>query len=413
MAVPSFSTVANAVTPTPAQIFASPLSAQFGSVSLGTASVTPVVITLVNDGGTTDYMSGATYGGANPDDFFAFPAPDTTGRPTCTVDQTTGVATTPPGAVCDLDLGFLPGALGPRSATITPIDSGTNRSVISMQGTGTEGYYETTAEGAVHIFGDATFFGDTSQSRLKAPIVGIAQTGTGFGYWLVASDGGIFAFGDASFFGSTGGIALNKPIVGMAETADEDGYWLVASDGGIFSFGDAEFFGSTGAIRLNKPIVGMAETADGGGYWLVASDGGIFAYGDAQFYGSTGGIVLNKPIVGMAVTPDGGGYWLVASDGGIFTFGDANFFGSTGAIRLNQPIVSMAPTPDGLGYWLVASDGGIFAFGGAPFYGSIGGTGVTDAIGVAESGSYTLQAFLDIPAARAHAVAHLKAHMQH
>jgi hypothetical protein len=340
---------------TPAQLTAMPSSINFGSITLGDLS-TPTTVTLTNTGGTTDTLTGDTYGGKDPDDFLAYPSDDPSNN--CTVDDTTGVVTIPPAGTCDLIVAFLPGAVGNRSAAITLTDSGTTPVVISVQGVGTEGYYETSAQGAVSAFGDAQLFGDASGSPLKAPIVGISQTG------------------------------------------DDGGYWLVAADGGVFSFGDASFFGSTGALNLNKPIVGMAPTLDDGGYWLVASDGGIFSFGDAPYYGSTGGTHLNKPIVGMAITPDSGGYWLVASDGGIFSFGDAQFYGSTGATHLNKPIVGMAATPDGGGYWLVASDGGIFSFGDAPYYGSTGG-GSANAVGIATSGTSTLQASSDSPAVRA------------
>jgi hypothetical protein len=148
----------------------------------------------------------------------------------------------------------------------------------------------------------------------------------------------------------------------------------------------------------------MAPTPDGGGYWLVASDGGVFSFGDAQFFGSTGAIRLNKPIVGMAVTPDGGGYWMVASDGGIFAFGHAGFYGSTGAIHLAQPIVGMAATPDGKGYWFTAADGGLFNYGDAPFYGSTAGQVVNDMVAMASDAPPTLQASLNLPAARRHAM---------
>ena len=363
---------------------ASPGSVNFGNMTLGDFS-DPVTVTFKNTSPVTDTITRFVLGGIDPDDF--------------TYDGTScGQLITQ--ASCTVDVSFLPGALGPRQATLTPVDSSTTPPSVTLSGTGTEGYLETTARGVVHTFGDAQSFGDTSGIALKSPIVTMETTGDNGGYWLVASDGGIFAFGDATFFGSAGGIRLNKPVVGMAETADEEGYWEVASDGGIFSYGDAPFYGSTGGITLNKPVVGMAATLDGGGYWLVASDGGIFAFGDAPFYGSTGAIALNKPIVGMAVTPDGGGYWLVASDGGIFAFGDAAFYGSTGSLALSQPIVGMTPTPDGEGYWLVAADGGIFNFGDAPFYGSSQNGSTDRTVAMAESGYFTFQAASDQPALR-------------
>ncbi len=344
----------------------------------------PIDIQVQNPGYQTDTVTGFTISGANPDDFI----------------DTSDCGTLTDGASCTVQLSFAPGALGSRSATITPIDTRGGATQITAEGIGTEGYREVNAEGVVFDFGDAENEGDLTGSQLNAPIITMASTVDGYGYWLVGADGGIFSYGDAPFYGSTGGIKLNKPIVGMATTPDSGGYWMVASDGGIFSYGDAPFYGSTGGIKLNKPIVGMAVTPDGGGYWLVASDGGIFSYGDAQFFGSTGGVKLNKPIVGMAVTPDGGGYWLVASDGGIFSYGDAQFYGSTGGIALNRPIVGMAATPDGDGYWLMGSDGGVFNFGDAPFYGSAASETSAEVVGFAGTAPPTLQAIFDLPAYR-------------
>ncbi len=329
-------------------------------------------------------VTGFAIGGADPDDFTEY-------------DDCTSVA---PGGQCVVDVYFVPGELGARTATLIPL-SGTTEdpAAVTLTGTGSEGYYEVTSQGAVAAHGDALPLGDESGTHLAQPIVAAAATGDDSGYWLAAADGGIFTFGDAGYYGSTGAIHLNKPIVGMAATIDAGGYWLVASDGGIFTFGDAGYFGSTGAIHLNQPIVGMAVTPDDGGYWLVASDGGIFSFGDASFFGSTGAIHLNKPIVGMASTPDGQGYWLVASDGGIFSFGDAQFYGSTGAIHLNKPIVSMAATPDGTGYWLMASDGGLFTFGDAPFDGSSASAAGGNYVSIAGDGPPTVQALLDVPGA--------------
>ena len=353
----------------------------FGPVRVGDIAG-PLSVSLENTGDAVATITDAQFAGNGADDFVI----DTT----CTDVS--------PGQSCDVDAYFLPGALGQRQATVTLDDGSSTPPALTLDGTGTEGYYEVTSQGVVHPFGDGQFYGSTGAVHLSKPIVGMAVSPDGGGYWLVASDGGIFAFGDAGYYGSTGGIHLNKPIVGMAVTPDGLGYWLVASDGGIFAFGDAGFYGSTGAVVLNKPIVGMAATPDGLGYWLVASDGGIFAFGDAAFYGSTGAVRLNKPIVGMAPMPDGEGYWLVASDGGIFAFGDAGFYGSTGAVHLDKPIVGMAATPDGDGYWLVASDGGIFAFGDAPFDGSTAGQQGSSVIGLVGTAPPTLQSIFDLPA---------------
>jgi hypothetical protein len=308
------------------------------------------------------------------------------------------------GQSCQLELAFIPGTIGTRTATLDFGATGGSAVSLALSGTGTAGYFVADADGDLFPFGDGASYGDMSNSNLNAPIVSMAATPDGYGYWLLGADGGIFSFGDAQFYGSTGSIRLNRPVVAMSATIDGGGYWFVATDGGVFSYGDAQFYGSTGSLHLNKPIVGMAPTPDGGGYWLVASDGGIFSFGDAQFYGSTGGIRLNQPIVGMAPTPDGGGYWLVASDGGIFSFGDAQFHGSTGSTRLSQPILGIAPTWDGQGYWLVGRDGGVFNFGDAPFYGSAAGSASGGAVAIAPTAPPTLQAYLDIPAVRKHAL---------
>jgi hypothetical protein len=368
-------TGAGAATSTPAatgdSLSASPASVVFGGITVGDFGAVADPVTLTNTSTSPVTVTGVTIGGADYEDF----------------SETDNCDTVAAGSTCTVEVTFQPGALGLRSATLTPVVDGAAEPVIPLTGTGTEGYYEVTAQGAVAAYGDANSLGDLTGTTLTKPIVASATTGDDSGYWLAASDGGVFTYGTAGYFGSTGAIHLNKPIVGMAATVDDDGYWLVASDGGVFTFGDANFYGSTGAIRLNQPIVGLTPTPDDQGYWLVASDGGIFAFGDAIYYGSTGAIHLNKPIVGMASTPDGGGYWLVASDGGIFTFGDATFDGSAGAIHLTKPIVGMAATPDGGGYWLMASDGGIFTFGDAPFDGSASGTSASPFVTIAGDGT--------------------------
>jgi hypothetical protein len=242
----------------------------FGKVRVG--DVDGPTDILIENNYQTDTIDGFTLTGADAGDF----------------TYSSDCGTLGEAAICTLKVSFTPGALGPRSATITPDDSRGSAYPITLEGTGTEGYYEATAGGIVYPYGDGLNWG-----------------------------------------GLLPGTHLSSPIVGIASMAGSGSYWLVASDGGVFSFGDAHFYGSTGAIRLNKSIVSMASTPDGGGYWLVASDGGIFSFGDAHFYGSTGAVALNKPIVGMAAAPDGGGYWLMGADGGVFTFGDAPFYGST------------------------------------------------------------------------------------
>jgi hypothetical protein len=267
----------------------------FGSIPVGDIS-NPGSVDVQNTGPGPDVITGATFSGADPYDFFVDPSQ-------CNPTQD-GVVTIAAGASCFLEVYFAPGALGQRSATMTLDDNevGTTFS-LALNGIGTEGYYQAGANGVVSTYGDAYSYGDMSKKTLAAPIVSMTLTPDGGGYWLLGADGGIFSFGDASFYGSTGGTHLNKPVVGMAPTPDGGGYWLVASDGGIFTFGDAAFYGSTGGTHLNKPIVGMAPTPDGGGYWLVASDGGVFAFGDAPFYGSDASTAGQNVVTLIAAEP--------------------------------------------------------------------------------------------------------------
>ena len=80
--------------------------------------------------------------------------------------------------------------------------------------------------------------------------VEICATPSGQGYWVCGSDGGVFTYGDAQFYGSLGDTKLNAPIIGMAATPDGCGYWLLGSDGGVFTFGNAGFFGApTGLVK--------------------------------------------------------------------------------------------------------------------------------------------------------------------
>jgi hypothetical protein len=256
----------------------------------------------------------------------------------------------------------------PPSGPPAPKGNVLSSPVVGMAATPTgNGYWLTTARGAVEDFGTAAFYGSMLDHSLNAPISHIVATPTGGGYWLVAQDGGTFSFGDAYFYGSMGGKPLNAPVVGMAPTPTGKGYWLVAADGGVFSFGAARFSGSMGSKSLNAPVVGIAADPSTGGYWEVATDGGIFSFG-APFFGSTGSLHLNAPVNGMSVMPSGTGYRFVASDGGIFSFG-APFYGSMGGQPLPAPIMGMAEDTATGGYWLIGAGGGVYAFH-APFLGA-------------------------------------------
>lgn len=290
------------------------------------------------------------------------------------------------GQTCLLEVRFVPRGAGYRKVDVRIFYDGSGSpQILTLTGTGTEGYYIAAAGGGVATFGDAVSRGDRRQFSLAAPIIGMTTTHAGSGYWLLGSDGGVFSFGKAHFYGSTGAMRLNQPVVGMASLPNGSGYWLVAADGGIFSFGNAKFYGSTGGIRLNQPIVGMAVTRTGNGYWLVAADGGVFTFGDAKFFGSVPGVAANQQATAMAATPTGSGYWILSRDGAVYTFGDAIAMKSV-AGRGRGAFVGISPTPNSRGYWLSTSVGEVFALGNAPYYGDLfRGRGVAGAAGVVGS----------------------------
>jgi hypothetical protein len=235
------------------------------------------------------------------------------------------------------------------------------------------GYWMLTADGHVHPFGDAAFFGQPYPMTGGARAVDLEPSPSGAGYWVVDDSGRVRAYGDAARYGSVpaGLLQPGERAVSLSATPTGEGYWVFTTRGRVVPFGDAGFFGDMSALHLNRPVIGSVATPSGQGYYLFASDGGIFTFGDAAFFGSTGALPLNKPVVGMAPAQSGTGYWLVAADGGLFAFGDAGFFGSMGSVRLNRPVSAVVPGPHG--YLMVGEDGGAFAFGDVAFFGSLAG----------------------------------------
>ena len=199
---------------TPHDLALSPATVQFADTTLGTYSLPLNTVTLTNNGGAPDnidLISGVSFAGTGGNDYAVRPGD-------CTVSGTAIVLDA--GASCQPEVDFVPGALGPRPATVTLKGSADTTGVTTnLQGNGAIGYYQVDSDGDVFNAGDAGFYGDLSNvASLNQPIVDITPTGDNGGYWLVASDGGIFSFGDAAFHGSTGNLQLNKPIVGMAAT---------------------------------------------------------------------------------------------------------------------------------------------------------------------------------------------------
>jgi hypothetical protein len=306
---------------------------------------TPVTVTLTNTGTSNVLITGFRLGGADTGDFLGNGTCYTTATATLTLNTPTASvvqAVLLPGQHCTVAMIFNPGVLGPRSATLTVVDN-TAPTVLTLHGTGTEGYWLAASDGGVFSYGNGQFEGSLGNVSIRSPVSSIAATPFGSGYWLLSRQGGIYSYGTTAYYGAATG-PLDAPVVNLAATATGVGYWEVASDGGVFTFGTAPFLGSMGGRHLNVPMVGMAATPTGHGYYEVAADGGIFAFGTAQFHGSMGGQHLDSPIVGMAVTPTGGGYYEVAADGGIFAFGSAPFYGSMGGKPLNDPVVDIAST---------------------------------------------------------------------
>jgi hypothetical protein len=256
----------------------------------------------------------------------------------------------------------------PPTTTTTPPPT----TPVPPTGRGASGYWMLTADGHVHPFGDAAFFGQPYPLHAGVRAVHLEPTPTGAGYWVLDDTGQVRAYGEADFHGSVpaGRLDHNERAVSLSATPTGEGYRVFTSRGRVLPFGDAGFFGDVSAIPLSRPVIGSVATPSGLGYYLFASDGGIFTFGDAAFVGSTGAMRLNKPVVAMAVSPERGGYWLVGSDGGLFAFGAAGFYGSMGAVKLNRPVSAVVPGE--AGYLMVGEDGGAFSFGEIDFFGSLG-----------------------------------------
>ncbi len=79
----------------------------------------------------------------------------------------------------------------------------------------TAGYWLVGADGGVFAFG-APFLGSLGAYHLTRPVVSVTATTDGYGYWLAGADGGVFAFGDAAYDGSLAQTRLAAPVRGLA-----------------------------------------------------------------------------------------------------------------------------------------------------------------------------------------------------
>jgi hypothetical protein len=124
--------------------------------------------------------------------------------------------------------------------------------------------------------------------QLGSPLAAFAATPSGRGYIEVGADGAVHTFGDAMYWGSLTelGLTPNAPLIGAAITPSGGGYWLAGADGGVFCFGDAPYLGGLGGMQLNEPVTEFVRTPSGAGYWMAAKDAGVFTFGDAVFAGA-------------------------------------------------------------------------------------------------------------------------------
>ena len=158
LGVAAVSSTAGAVT---APLTVTPSGLDFGSVTLGDI-VGPETFQLTNTGSGYDVISttGTTVSGPGANDYFALPD---TGN--CPSPDLQGNITLAPAGTCTFDTFFIPGALGPRPATVTVADSLHSGVTLALNGVGTIGYYQVDTKGTVAHFGDAGFFGDLSGTR--------------------------------------------------------------------------------------------------------------------------------------------------------------------------------------------------------------------------------------------------------
>lgn len=209
----------------------------------------------------------------------------------------------------------------------------------------TDGYWVTSARGDVESFA-ANWYGSTAQTRLPAPVVGMAATSTG--YLLATARGGVYAFNTPDY-GSMGDETLPSPVVGIAATAT--GYLLATAGGNVYAFNTA-YYGSLPTTTLSSPVVGIAATPTG--YLLTTSTGTVYAFNTPSYGSAPSGV---KHVVGITGTATG--YFLSTSGGGIFTF-NTPYDGSMGNQPMGTPAVGAAATSTG--YLLANSGGNIYNF---------------------------------------------------
>ena len=185
----------------------------------------------------------------------------------------------------------------------------------------------------------------------------------GGGYYVLTADGGVHAFDGAPFFGQDQMFGLARAIAVMP---DGQGYSVLDGYGGIHHFGSATPLRRfPGRYWLGHDIArDIAITPTGGGYVVVDGFGGTHRGGDAP-----AGPAVWWPNVdiarSVAVTASNAGVYLLDGVGGVHTSGDARK-GSSGYWPGRDVARSIAAATTGTGYAVLDGWGTLHGVGTAP-----------------------------------------------
>ena len=124
-----------------------------------------------------------------------------------------------------------------------------------------QGYLLFGSDGGAFAFGNMGFYG--SNQNTGQTIVGGTEMPSGNGYWVAGNSGGVYTEPlTAPFYGSIGSINpgqtaqswLGAPIVGIAAVsaaAGGGGYWIATSNGEVCGFGSATVWAYNGPPANN------------------------------------------------------------------------------------------------------------------------------------------------------------------
>jgi hypothetical protein len=206
----------------------------------------------------------------------------------------------------------------------------------------TGGYWLLKSNGGVNGF-DAPFDGSLRGKLGHTRPVAIGASGTG--YLILTADGAVHHFGGATWYGSDKGkLRSAVRAVGLAVFQRTGGYWILRSDGGVDAF-EAKPYGSLkGKLGALRPVA-IAPGVDGG-YLILTSNGAVHTYGRAVFHGSDKGrLGGGVGVVGMAVDPATNGYWLLRSNGAVDGFAAPTAGSLRGHLHAGNRAVAIASGP--------------------------------------------------------------------